>query len=51
MFYNILKRHIGGEGRAHETGIPPTPSRSAGRPCPAATGVERTNLALEIRQR
>ena len=25
MFYLTGKRHIGGEGRAHETGIPPTP--------------------------
>ena len=24
MFYYKGKRHIGGEGRAHETGIPPT---------------------------
>ena len=25
MFYTVCKRHIGGEGRANETGIPPTP--------------------------
>jgi hypothetical protein len=24
MFYTSIKRHIGGEGRAYETGIPPT---------------------------
>jgi hypothetical protein len=26
IFYSIGKRHIGGEGRAYETGIPPAPS-------------------------
>src|SRR5215213_3770595 len=42
MFYTGCERHIGGEGRAKETGIPPTPS----------PGVERTHLqTLEMRQR
>src|SRR5687768_17304459 len=32
MFYGRGKRHIGGEGRAHETGIPPTPDQESSPP-------------------
>jgi hypothetical protein len=38
MFYNGDKRHIGGEGRAHETGIPPA----------LTTRVERTKLSTRF---
>jgi hypothetical protein len=38
MFYYTIKRHIGGEGRAHETGIPPAPD----------AGAERTRLFASV---
>ena len=41
VFYSISKRHIGGEGRAHETGIPPTPSPESSAPISPEVSSER----------
>jgi hypothetical protein len=52
LFYTIGKRHIGGEGRAYETGIPPTPSRSrTSRSCGTRGRAHPLPLAWEERQR